>query len=377
MTVLEHDAFRARARAFLADPATVAVAPHDYGAIMPPELVEEGRSWQRHLYRHGFAGISWPTELGGQGLSPEHQSIWLEEAARAQHPPYVNMVGLVLAGGSIMQFGSPEQQLRFCDATLRADIVWCQLFSEPGAGSDLASLATRAERDGDEWVVNGQKVWSSGASISDYGILLARTNPAAPRHRGISFFLCDMKRAGIEVRPLRQMTGGSEFDEVFFTDARLPADALLGPLEEGWRVAMSVLANERGSTGASVIGLERRLEALAGLGGGALPPVLRDRLARLVARGQTFRLGALRSKAGDTSHAPVTKLGISELGFAAADLRADAAGAVSMLGGSEAGQLVAAPAGRIAGGTSQVQRNIIGERLLGLPKEPPAAEQRP
>ena len=377
MTAPGLDDLRARARAFLADEATAAVAPRDYGAIMPPELLDDGRRWQRHLYEHGFAGIAWPAELGGQGLSPEHQSVWLEEAARAQVPPYVNMVGLVLAGGSILQFGTPDQQARFCDATLRADIVWCQLFSEPGAGSDLASLVTRAERDGDQWVVNGQKVWSSGARVSDYGILLARTNPSAPRHRGISFFLCDMGSDGIEVRPLRQMTGGSDFDEVFFTDARLPADALLGPVDEGWRVAMSVLASERGSTGASVIGLERRLAALAGIEGGSSGPVLRDRLAGLVARGHTFRLGVLRSAAGDTSHAPVTKLGISELGFAAADLRVDATGAASMLAGAESGQLVAAPAGRIAGGTSEVQRNIIGERLLGLPKEPPTPEPRP
>jgi alkylation response protein AidB-like acyl-CoA dehydrogenase len=370
------DQFRTRARAFLAEPATAQVAPRDYGAIMPPDLVTAGRRWQRHLHDHGFAGIAWPEQFGGQGLSGAHNAVWLEEAALAHVPPYVNMVGLVLAGGAILAFGDVQQQEQHLHATLRGEVVWCQLFSEPGAGSDLAGLATRAERDGDEWVVNGQKVWSSGARVSDHGILLARTDPAAAKHRGISFFLCDMTRPGVEVRPLRQMTGETEFDEVFLTDVRLPASGLLGPENEGWAVAMSVLANERGSVGASIIGLERRLAAMTALAERAPNPVQRDRLARLVARGQTFRMSAERARSGDTAHAPVMKLGISELGFDGAMLRAEIAGARAMLAGPEASQVLAAPGGRIAGGTSQVQRNIIGERLLGLPKEPAPAEQK-
>ena len=176
------------------------------------------------------------------------------------------MVGIVLTGGSILAFGTPEQQRTHLRGILEAEQVWCQLFSEPGAGSDLASLSTRAELDGDDWVVTGQKVWCSNGRVADRGILLARTDPDAPRHAGISFFLVDMASPGIEVRPLRQMTGGSEFDEVFLDEVRLPADALLGPLHGGWNVAMATLTNERGYIGSAGISLARRLDAIAALG---------------------------------------------------------------------------------------------------------------
>src|SRR5262249_38568613 len=180
------------------------------------------------------------------GLPPDQNAAWLLQCAIAGVPPMLNMVGLVLAAQSILQFGTPEQQAAHLAPTLRAEHVWCQLFSEPGAGSDLGSLATRAEADGDGFVVNGQKVWCSGGRYSNWGILMARTDPTAAKHHGISFFLCPMDLDGVEVRPLVQMTGDSEFDEVFFTDVRLPADALLGHLHGGWGVGMAVLTNERG-----------------------------------------------------------------------------------------------------------------------------------
>jgi alkylation response protein AidB-like acyl-CoA dehydrogenase len=365
--------FTAGAAAWLA--ANKAQAPPDYGAICPPEQVDAGRAWQRLLFDAGYAGIHWPAEHGGQGLSHEHQAAWLVECAKSSVPPVLNMVGLVLAGGAILRYGTPEQQSQHLLPTLRGEQVWCQLFSEPGAGSDLGSLSTRAERDGDRFVVNGQKVWCSGGRISDWGIMMARTDPQAPKHEGISFFLCPMDLPGIDVRPLRQMTGGAEFDEVFFTDVELPADRLLGPLHGGWGVGMSVLTNERGHIGTAIISLERRLESFSALGTErSLGPVPRQELAALVARGTSYKALAQRQRdqggAIATTGSSLLKLGISEMMFDVASLRADTAGAQALLDGPDTAALLAAPAGRIAGGTSQVQRNIIGERLLGLPREP-------
>ena len=292
-------------------------------------------------------------------------------------PPVLNMVGLVLAGGAILRYGTPEQQAQHLLPTLRGDQVWCQLFSEPGAGSDLGGLSTKAERDGDHFVVNGQKVWCSGGRASDWGILMARTNPEAKKHDGISFFLCPMDLPGIEIRPLRQMTGGSEFDEVFFTDVHLPADRLLGPLHGGWGVGMSVLTNERGHIGTAIISLERRLESFSALGAERdLGPVATQQLASLITRGNAYKALAQRQRdeggAIATTGSSLLKLGISEMTFEIASLRADSIGAEAMLTGPDTAGLLASPAGRIAGGTSQVQRNIIGERLLGLPREPKA-----
>jgi alkylation response protein AidB-like acyl-CoA dehydrogenase len=366
---MQLDEFRTAARTWLA--ANKAHAPRDYGAICPPGLVDQGLDWQRRLFADGWAGIHWPREVGGQGLTPDHNAVWIEECSRAAVPPFFNMVGLVLAGGATLRFGTPDQQALHLRATLAADHVWCQLFSEPGAGSDLGSLSTRAEADGDRFVLNGQKVWCSGGRYSNWGILMARTDASLPKHRGISFFLLDMSLPGIEVRPLKQMTGEAEVDEVFFTDVHVPADALLGPLNSGWDVGMAVLTNERGHIGASVIGLERRLAAMAAIGEGrSLDPVSRQALAALVARGTTFKHLGQRQGATASTAASLMKLGITEVMFDAAVLRADVAGADALLEGSESAQVLAAPGGRIAGGTSQVQRNIIGERLLGLPREP-------
>ena len=298
-------------------------------------------------------------------------------------PSAFNMVGHVLAGGAILHFGTPEQQATHLRPTLSADRLWCQLFSEPGAGSDLGSLTTRADLDGDHYVVNGQKVWCSGGRYSDWGILMARTDPAAidsgaRKHDGISFFLFPMDLPGVDVRPLRQMTGEAEFDEVFLTDVELPAEHLLGPLHGGWGVGMAVLTNERGHIGTAVIGLERRLEQLAAIAdtgghgddGGGLGPMGRQQLARLFARGHAYKALGLRQGAAASTAASLMKLGITELMFDAAMLRGGLGGAGSTVDGPGASGMLAAPGGRIAGGTSQIQRNIIGERLLGLPREP-------
>ena len=346
-------------------------APRDYGAICPPDLIDAGIAWQKRINEAGFAGLHWPVEFGGQGLTPKHHGVWVEECARAGVPPVLNMVGLVLAGGAVMAFGTDEHKERHLRQTLNAEHVWCQLFSEPGAGSDLASLSTRADRDGDNFIINGQKVWCSGGRRSNWGILMARTNHEVAKHEGISFFLIPMDLPGIEVRPLKQMTGESEFDEVFFTDVALPAEYLIGPLHGGWGVGMAVLTNERGHIGASVIGLERRIESMAALGRGrGLSHTQRQELVNLYSKGVAYKAMAQTQGPVASTASSLMKLGITEMMFGIAMLRGDIAGADAMLEGADATGMLAAPGGRIAGGSSQVQRNIIGERLLGLPREP-------
>jgi alkylation response protein AidB-like acyl-CoA dehydrogenase len=350
-------------------------APRDYGAILPPDLAEEGRSWQRTLFDAGFAGIHWPVDAGGRGLTPEHQGAWIAECARAQVPPFLNMVGCVLTGGALLAFGTPDQQAEHLRPIITGERIWCQLFSEPDAGSDLASLSTRAERDGDQYLVNGQKVWCSNGRVADWGILMARTDPDAAPHRGISFLLVDMASPGVEQRPLRQMNGEAEFDEVFLTDVRVPAGNLLGPEHQGWTVGMSALTNERGYIGAAGISLKRRLDSMAALGGG-LDEVASEELTELWVRGTALwamgrRQGPVASVLGS-----VAKLGTTDLLFDLAVLRSRLAGAEGMLAGDAAQALLGAPAGRIAGGTSEIQRNIIGERVLGLPKEPKSDEPK-
>ena len=369
MSAHDLDEFRTRVAQWLA--GNKQFAPRDYGAICPPDLIDEGVAWQKRIFAAGYAGLHWPAEHGGQGLTPAHHGVWVEECAKAGVPPILNMVGLVLAGGAVMAFGTDEHKAEHLRRTLSAEHVWCQLFSEPGAGSDLGSLSTRAERDGDRFIVNGQKVWCSGGRCSNWGILMARTNPDAPKHEGISFFLCPMDLPGIEVRPLRQMTGEAEFDEVFFTDVELPADALIGPLHGGWGVGMAVLTNERGHIGASIIGLERRIDQMAALGKGrGLDMKQRQQLATLMSRGIAYKAVAQTQGPVASTASSLMKLGITEMMFDIAMLRGDISGADALLEGPDATGMLAAPGGRIAGGSSQVQRNIIGERLLGLPREP-------
>jgi alkylation response protein AidB-like acyl-CoA dehydrogenase len=361
------DAFRQQTRTFLAAAVVEGVACPAFGAILPPALLEPAVEWQRHCFDHGFAGIHWPTEHGGRGLTREHTVVWYEECARAAVAPYVNLQGIVLAGEAVLRSGTDAQRERFLRPTISAEIVWCQLFSEPGAGSDLAGLQTTAELDGDHYVVNGQKVWTSNGDLAQFGILMARTDRELPKHKGISFFLLDMSLPGVEVRPLRQMTGDSEFCEVFLTDVPMPADALLGPINGGWGVAMEVLQDERGSVGqAGVIDLDRRLDGLRRLAA-ADDRVARDQVARLLARGGALRALMLR-RSGEAAVAPVTKVARSELDFSAVLVETALVGAAAMLSSDMTDRLLYSPGMRIAGGTSEIQRNIIGDRVLGLPR---------
>ena len=345
----ELDAFRAEAVQFLGEAVEAGEACPAYGAILVPALHDQARRWQRYCYDHGWAGLHWPTSSGGQGLSRAHTGVWMEECERAGVAPYLNLQGIVLAGEAILRTGTQRQREQFLRPILTGEMLWCQLFSEPGAGSDLGGLGTAAVADGSRFVLNGQKVWSSNAQFAEYGILMARTEPDAPKHRGISFFLLDMTLPGIEVRPITQMTGDREFCEVFFEDVSMPDDALLGERGGGWGVAMAVLSDERGGAGASgVISLRKRLTKMIEAAGDT-GPLGRQSLADLLARGSA--LAALMELHGtDPRMAPVSKLANSELGYDEVAIGASLRGAEAMLAGTETEAFLYAPGMRIAGG---------------------------
>lgn len=364
------DAFREQAADFLARSLDDGTACPAFGAIMPTHLHQTARAWQRAMFDAGFAGVHWPAEFGGRGLDRRYAEVWAEECATTQVQPYLNIQGLILAGEALLRSGTPDQKHRFLKPTLSGEILWCQLFSEPDAGSDLASLRTTAVLEsgpnGDRYRLHGQKVWCSNGQFAEFGILLARTDPDEPGHRGISFFLLDMSVAGLEVRPVTQMTGDQEFCEVFLDDVVVTADCLLGPEHGGWRVAMEVLTDERGSGGAAgLIDLDRRLSELATLAGS--DPALRHELLRLLVRGQALRSTLLRSGA-IPALAPLAKLMRTELEFDAQLVSASLRGADAMLADPATDAFLYAPGMKIAGGTSEVQRNIIAERILGLPR---------
>ncbi|HET6963447.1 MAG TPA: acyl-CoA dehydrogenase family protein [Acidimicrobiales bacterium] len=349
------------------------------------EHVRRSKEWQATLYEGGWAGITWPREHGGRGGTPIQAIIFGQEQARFDVPSGVFAQGIGMAGPTIMAHGSAEQQERFLRPMLRGDEVWCQLFSEPGAGSDLANLSTRAERDGDEFVVNGQKVWTSSAHYADLGILLARTDFDAPKHRGITYFLVDMRTPGIDVRPLRQATGAAHFNEVFLSDVRIPADQVVGPVNGGWGVTVTTLANERmligGGQGAGDAFGD--LVQLAASFGRNTDAVARQHLAEAFIRVQLLKyLGWRVQTAISKGQQPgpessVLKLALSRHLAATGDLVMELQGPAAALldyDDPESGvwprQFLGQWSSRIGGGTEQIQRNIIGERVLGLPAEP-------
>jgi len=276
--------FRARVRAWLEQHARRRDANDEAEA---GGQLEVAKRFQAALFDAGLAGLSWPERYGGQGLTPEHQRAFNDEAEDYVLPTGPFTIGLGMCAPTLLEFGTEEQRLQHVARMLRGDEVWCQLFSEPSSGSDAASLRTRAVRDGDDWVINGQKVWTSGGAYSDFGLLIARTNVDVPKHLGISMFVLDMRAPGVTVRPLRQMTGGSGFSEVFFDDVRIPAQNLVGEVDGGWRAVIGTLMNERVSIGAGGGGLGRRVgggefDSLVELarGRGVLgDPVLRQSLA--------------------------------------------------------------------------------------------------
>ncbi len=383
------DDFRARARAWLE-----ANAPHRAASDEEAEADTRGRAvvlaeqkaFQARLFDAGFAGITWPKEYGGQGLASAEQIIWSQESRDYDLPTGAFFIGISMPGNTLVELGTEEQKKRYLPPMLRGEEIWCQLFSEPGAGSDVASLQTSAVRDGDEWVLNGQKVWTSGAQFSDYGAILARTDPTKPKHNGISMFIVDMHAPGVTVRPLKVATGHSPFNEVFFDNVRIPADALIGAENKGWDAAVVMLRHERiaigtmGGSRTSPLAYDSLRDLAAGLGRTSDQGVRRE-LAELYALGRAMQLFAtlLREEAQagrmPGARGSVAKLAGSELGRFAGNVAADVLG--DQLAGFDAAEfaavttsIIAAPGGAIAGGTSDIQRNIIGERVLGLAKDP-------
>jgi 3-oxochol-4-en-24-oyl-CoA dehydrogenase len=343
-------------------------------------------AWFAVLGDSGLATPNWPREHGGLGLSAEQSGAVADVLLRYRAGrPMVDFIGLALTGPTILAHGTQAQKERFLRPIARGEERWCQLFSEPGAGSDLAALSTRAERQADgTWLVNGQKVWNSFAHLADWGILMARTDPTLPKHRGISYFLVDMRSPGIDVRPLKQMTGDAEFNEVFLADVVLPADALLGEVNGGWSVAITTLMQERNSlTGRPAVG-EGKADELyrrAAAAGTWADPLLRDRLLRMLVEERVLQMTTVRAYV-ESGHGTVgaegsiRKLVSSDLEETAGTLAADVE-PVTALGWTRgaglpeaAHEFLAMKQTSIAGGTSEIQRNIIAERLLGLPKDP-------
>jgi len=384
----EEDAFRKEVRAYLDD-----LLQGDFAEIRgrggPGDehaFFDERLAWERRLGADGWTCVGWPTEFGGRGLALDQQVIYFEEYARAGGPGRLGHIGEGLIGPTLIHFGSPEQQARFLPAIRSGEELWCQGYSEPDAGSDLANVQTRAVLDGDEWVLDGQKVWTSLAHWSDWCFVLARTDRDAPKHKGISFLLIRMDAPGIETRPIVQITGTSEFNEVFFSGARTPADLVVGGVNNGWKVAMGLLAFERGaSTLGQQFGFVRELEeitALARANGRAADPRFRQRLADAWSRIEIMRWNSQRmltqaDRPELSGAAYISKLYWARLHRDLGELFLDAVGPDGLVADAAPYELSAAQrlflytrADTIYGGSNEIQRNIIGERGLGLPPEP-------
>ena len=415
----ETEAFRAEVRAWLEDNL-----PEGWGApgfqMSAEERAQFDKQWTQKLADGRWICASWPVEYGGRGLSIMESVALNEEFARLNAPMRADFFGDTLVGPTILAWGSEEQKSFFLPQILRGEITWCQGFSEPDAGSDLASLKTRAELDGDEWVINGQKVWTTQAQYADYIFLLCRTDPDAPQHEGISYLLVPMRQEGIEVRPIAQVDGSAHFNEVFFTNARCPRDAVVGGVNNGWRIAMTTLGFERGTSATTGYRrFQKELDHIIGIArsnGKLTDPLIRQRLALAWSKVKIMQINGLRTLTsalnGDDSaagiaatnkmfwseyHRDVMELAIDILGMQGQILTGGGNGSDGAGGEEEllpgAGSRLARPGYPVSalqtsffysrsetiwGGTAQIQRNIVGERILGLPKEPkPEQRARP
>jgi alkylation response protein AidB-like acyl-CoA dehydrogenase len=388
----EQDAFRAEVRKWLAENLPPELCVDDaYDERIAPnrEVFEKRRAWQAKLHREGYGGFPWPKRYGGRDASLIEQYIWDEEYSNARAPVLPGYFGLGLCGPTLMQWGTASQKERFLKRILAADDIWCQGYSEPGAGSDLAGISTRAVDKGDYFEVNGQKVWTSGAQYADWMFMLARTDPDAPKHRGISYLLLDMKSPGVSVRPLITMNGHAHFNEVFFDNVQVPRDNLVGQINDGWKVAMTTLSFERSFAGGGGHGSQiKRLVELAKTVEIDGKPAwekewVRQQLAQFAIENEAAKYARLRTFTRQLRGLPpgpegsMLKLFGSELGVRIARFSTELLGGYGLLG--EATEVVPdAPRWlnrvlssrqyTIAGGTSEIQRNIIGERTLGLPK---------
>ena len=375
-------AFRAEARAWLEANAPAKGSTGDFTKGRELEFVEGCRRWQRTLSDAGWAGLAWPEWAGGRGLSVLHDVAFKREQARYGVSGAAFDVGIGMVGPTLMVHGTQPQKDRHLPALLCGEEVWCQMFSEPGAGSDLAGLSTRADRVGDRWVVNGQKVWTSYARFADFAILLAHSDPERPRHKGITCFALDMTTPGIEVRPIRQMNGAAEFNEVFLTDVEVADSAVVGEVHGGWAVAATMLGSERGLVGEEFPGVADLIE-IARAAGRDADPLVRQEIARAHARSEILHYLDLRIQTALAHTTPVGALpSIVNLSFAASlrhtgDLAATIVGPELLTAephvgtvGRFASLVLTAPSVRIASGTDEIQRNIIAERTLGLPRDP-------
>ncbi len=385
-------AFRAEVRAFLDEHAELRRGDDRdwsrHGASTDPEVAAEYRErcrrWQKQLYDAGWAGLTWPERFGGRGLTAAHQVVFNQELARYDATSGFIGAAQALVGPTLMAHGSPEQQQRYLAPLLSGDEWWCQLFSEPGAGSDLAALATRAVRDGDEWVVDGQKVWTSSAQHADFGILIARTDPEAPKHEGLTFFIVDMRCPGVEVRPLVQAQGVAHFNEVFLTSVRIPAANVVGEVGGGWKVTRTTLRSEssmisgagQATTFDAVLSTVRRC-------GRTDDPVVRQELARVWTDEHVLRWMGWRTQTAVMTgrkelalHGSLLKNFFTRALRRRVELGLAVEGAEGMLWDDAEGegfwqyQCLNQFASRIGGGTEEVHRNNLGEQALGLPREP-------
>jgi alkylation response protein AidB-like acyl-CoA dehydrogenase len=337
------------------------------------------RTWQRKLHDAGWAGVSWPKDYGGRGATLVEQAIYNEEMVRAQAPSAANVLGLAMGGPTVIAHGTEEQKRRYLEPILAASEIWCQGFSEPGSGSDLASVKTRAVRDGDGWVVTGQKVWTTLAQHAKWCMLVARTDADAPKHQGLTYFLMDMEQDAIQVRPLRQITGESEFNELFIEEARIPDENIIGGAGNGWAVAITTLMHERATL---AFGLQiavklalRELMAEAREARASRDPLIRDRLAQLYIEAEVLRLNAYRGLSAimrDGVPGPEGSLGKwqwAEVNQALTELAMDLRGPRAVLyDDTWTFRFLRARANSIEGGTTEILKNIVAERVLGLPR---------
>ncbi|MFG3547509.1 acyl-CoA dehydrogenase family protein [Streptomyces sp. NPDC047725] len=349
------------------------------------EAFAERLAWERHMAAAGWTCVGWPEEYGGRGAGLEQQVAFHEEYALADAPARVGHIGEQLLGPTLIAFGTPEQRARFLPPIVAVEELWCQGYSEPDAGSDLANVRTRARLDGDAWVVTGQKTWTSLAHESQWCFVVARTEPGSTRHRGLSYLLVPLDQPGVDVRPITQLTGTREFNEVFFDEARTPAANIVGAPGDGWRTAMATLGFERGvSTLGQQVGFRRELEAViarARSNGAARDPLIRDRIARAWTGLEIIRCNALRMLDGVAAGAPGPEASIGKIFWATwhrelGELAMDVCGADGMLAAGEPYDLddfqrlfLFSRADTIYAGSNEIQRNIIAERVLGLPKE--------
>ena len=389
----EEAAFRAKARDWLDANATLrdgSEKAQDHFMARDADEVARARDWQARKAEAGWAGLTWPRAFGGRDATPIEQVIWNQEEGRYAVPPNAFLIGIGLVGPTVMVHGTEDQKKAVLPRALTGEDIWCQLFSEPAAGSDLAGIRTRARRDGDDWVISGQKVWTSGAHYSSHGILLARTDPEVPKHKGMTMFLVEMSDPAIQTRPIRQISGGASFNEVFIDDLRLPDSARLGGESEGWKVALTTLMNERFSISVGRASGGARAEELIALAArvqrNGRPAIedgaVRARIADFVARQRGLEFTSYRVMTSlSRGEAPgeegsIGKLLLGrlrqEMGAFGMELAGTAAG-VSAADDDDAArwrnEYLTAPGNRIAGGSDEIQRTIIGERILGLPPD--------